>query len=95
MPELKAELNLMEIESYLLGLTLDQLKRVNDLVYDRIDQEIVKLSRTFTPGDNVKFHAKGKNYTGIVRAVHKKSVKVATDQGPDWRVSPTYLERVE
>ncbi|MHC4229455.1 MAG: hypothetical protein ACYSW0_18650 [Planctomycetota bacterium] len=91
----QSELNLMEIESHLLGLTYDQLQRVVDLVHDRMDQEVVKMSRAFTPGDNVKFHAKGKDWSGIVRKVHKKSVKVATDQGPTWRVHPIHLEKAD
>ncbi len=86
--------DMVAIEKQLVGLDFPALRKVLDLVHDRMDQATIDLARTFAPGDKVKFTGKGRQLIGTVAKVHRKTVKVKTDGGY-WRVSPTYLEKVQ
>ena len=91
---------LVLIEKQLVGLKFEELRKVLDLVHVRMDQATIDLGRSFVPGDKVQFKGKGTLRTGIVKKVHRKTVKVDTGDfasggGGMWRVSPTYLEKVQ
>ena len=84
-----------QIRRLVVGRSIEELRKLADLIYDEHVAQIAALGRTFKKYDNVTFTAKGQDFTGIVHAVNKKSIKVVTDQGPIYRISPTYLTKVD
>lgn len=62
----------------------------------RLLQEVIalKLRLQFKVGDKVKFDAKTRGIIhGTITKMNAKSVKVRTDAGVTWNVSPTFLEK--
>lgn len=62
----------------------------------RLLQEVIalKLRLQFRIGDKVKFDAKTRGMVhGTITKMNAKSVKVKTDAGVTWTVSPQFLEK--
>lgn len=62
----------------------------------RLLQEVIalKLRLQFKVGDKVKFDAKTRGMIhGTITKMNAKSVKVQTDMGVTWNVSPTFLQK--
>jgi len=62
----------------------------------RLLQEVIalKLRLQFKVGDKVKFDAKTRGIIhGTITKMNAKSVKVQTDTGVTWNVSPAFLQK--
>jgi len=84
-----------QIRKLVVGRPIEELVKLADLIYDERDAQITAMGRTFKKYDNVTFTAKGRKFSGVIHAVNKKSIKVVTDQGPIYRICPTYLTKVD
>lgn len=71
---------------------------LNDLVFlvkARRKQLTTAAKRHFRVGQRVRFDAKHRGMvTGIIIKMNPKTIRVLTDTGGLWRVSPTYLKAV-
>jgi hypothetical protein len=74
----------------------DDLRFLNRLIVERIklisQARSTSLMASFAAGDRVSFnHSDGRYIEGVVVRLHKKTIRVETDDGHQWNVSPGLL----
>jgi len=87
-----------EFEHFLNRLSEEDLRLLNRMVVERIKlyhkaRDLKGLAK-FNLMDRVYFTHEGKQITGIVMKLNRRSVTIRTAEGKRWNVSPGFLRRV-
>ncbi|MCP3660581.1 MAG: hypothetical protein GY830_09835 [Bacteroidetes bacterium] len=87
----------MDIKIDINRLTKDELIELNKLIFNRIkylnDLESIKRRSLFNKGDFVSFEYDNKYILGIITKINIKTVSILTENGKEWRVSPSLLKK--
>lgn len=89
--------NLSRISEIIKGLTEEELRVANRLIGERQrffwQKRNVKALERFFLNDRVYFDHKGQRICGTIVKINQRTVSIDTDDGVDWKVSPTLLRR--
>lgn len=83
----------MLIRNMLHRASREQLMDLNHTVVDLIRHKAAELAITFKIGQKVEWDSqkRGEVMRGVVTKVNRRTIKVKTDKGMPWRVSPVLL----
>ena len=77
------------------SLSREEIKAVHEILRHRASGLEASVAVSFKAGDKVRFDARTKGIiTGKVIKVNGKTIKVLSDKGGTWRVSPSLLNKV-
>ncbi len=87
-----------EFEHFLNRLSEEDLRLLNRMVVERLKlyhkvRDLKNLAK-FNLMDRVYFTHEGKQITGRVMKLNRRSVTIRTDDGRQWNVSPAFLVRM-
>lgn len=75
--------------------SIEDIRAIEDAIRVRFDIINRSASYEFRIGDTVRFNSKTRGIiTGKISKINRKTIKVTTDSGMIWKVSPTLLEKV-
>lgn len=87
-----------EFEHFLNRFSEAELRLLNRMVVERLKlyhkaRDLKGLAQ-FNLMDRVHFSHQGRQITGLVMKLNRRSVTVRADDGRRWNVSPTFLARI-
>lgn len=94
------DIDIPRIEDFIKSLGTKDLVYLNRLIVGRIKilsqmQSSEKMAK-FHLSERVSFMAgNGKEKTGRITKMHKKTVHVVTDDGENWKIAPGYLKSAD
>lgn len=95
----KQSMRFMEISKLISQVdNIEDLTVISNLLRDRYSYLQTRTARAFRMGDRVSWYSAkrgGMKLFGIVQKVNKKTIKVRTNEGVLWSVSPSLLESDE
>jgi hypothetical protein len=88
------------IETFIKDLGEDELHYLNRLIIERLklvyQEKSTKALSRFNLGETVRFpDHDGREKTGRIIRLNKKTATIITTDGQNWKVSPTLLRSVE
>ena len=86
-----------EISTVLLQLNEAQLHQLNHMIVERLKlfhkAKHLKAMSEFNIGDTVSFNYEGQEIIGKIQRLNQKSVSIIANDGKNWKVSPSFLNR--
>lgn len=79
--------DLSEFLDVIRGASTEELKQFKSIIEG-------KLTGSFRAGDRVTFDGRGRQLTGIITRMNRKSASVVVDGGARWTVHPSFLTKV-
>lgn len=76
-------------------LSNEELRELNSRILQEFKRKQNIIAMSFRPGQKVEWIGKSKGYhTGTITKVNTKTIKVITDNGENWSVSPSLLKSI-